>query len=270
VPEPLPPPLDATAVAARVTRPGSVWREIAVVASTGSTNADLLAMAAEGAAEGVVLAAEEQSAGRGRLGRTWTAPPRSGLAVSVLLRPRRPVADLGWLPLLTGLAVAEAVRATAGVAGTVKWPNDVLVGDRKLAGVLAERSGEAVVVGIGLNVGLPADALPVATATSLRVEGADVDGAASRHEVLCALLDRLGARYRGWDAGGDGPGEELWTAYVAASATVGSAVRAELPGGGTVEGDAVDVDRHGRLVVRTPDGRVPVSAGDVVHLRRGG
>jgi BirA family biotin operon repressor/biotin-[acetyl-CoA-carboxylase] ligase len=266
-PELLPPAFDAAALAARVARPGSLWREVAVVASTGSTNTDLVARASRGAPEGLVLVAEEQTAGRGRMGRTWSAPPRSGLAVSVLLRPSRPAADLGWLPLLAGLVTAEAVRAVAGVEATVKWPNDVLVGERKLAGVLAERADEAVVVGIGLNVAARLDQLPVPTATSLRVEGADVDGTAGRAAVLVDLLDRLAARYRAWDAEDDGPGDALWSAYVAASSTLDRPVRVEQPGGGVVEGEAVDVDRAGRLVVRTATGREAVAAGDVVHVR---
>lgn len=133
-----------------------------MVPQTGSTNADLLEAARAGAAEGLVLVAEEQTAGRGRLGRTWSAPAGAALTFSVLLRPAGvPPTRLGWLPLLTGVAVAAAVRAETGVPASLKWPNDVLVGERKLAGILAEAHSDAVVVGVGLNVTLSRAELPV-------------------------------------------------------------------------------------------------------------
>ena len=131
---------------------GRLWTSVRVVASTGSTNADLLA---RGGPEGQVLVAEEQTAGRGRSGRTWVSQPGASLTFSVLLRPASvPPSARGWLPLLTGVAVAAGVRSAAGVAARLKWPNDILVGDRKLAGILAEQSadGDAVVIGVGLNV----------------------------------------------------------------------------------------------------------------------
>ena len=121
---------------------GGLWTAVDVVASTGSTNADLLAraVAAPDAPEGQVLVAEEQTAGRGRLGRSWTSVPGASLTFSVLLRPAPVQAGRrGWLPLMTGVAVASAVRAVAGLDAVLKWPNDVLVGDRKLAGILAEQ-----------------------------------------------------------------------------------------------------------------------------------
>jgi BirA family biotin operon repressor/biotin-[acetyl-CoA-carboxylase] ligase len=137
-------------------RAGSWWRTVRVVGSIGSTNASLADAARAGAAEAALLVAEHQHAGRGRMGRSWQAPARSALTFSVLVRPQVPVADWPWLPLLTGVAVAEAIRRGAGVQAMVKWPNDVLVEDRKLAGVLLERVetpiGPAAVLGIGLNV----------------------------------------------------------------------------------------------------------------------
>ena len=138
--------------AERAVRPGALWREIEVVESTGSTNADLLARALRGEPEGTVLAAEEQRAGRGRMGRTWTSPPRAALTFSLLLKPAVPPARRGWLPLLTGVAVAAAVTKVTGVETGLKWPNDLLAADAKLAGILAEAAGDTVVVGIGLNV----------------------------------------------------------------------------------------------------------------------
>src|SRR5215472_7765872 len=167
------PPLDVTEITHAVVGSGSLWREVRVVAETGSTNADLLAVAREGAREGVVLAAEAQTAGRGRMGRRWASPPRAGLTFSVLLRPYGvPAALLGWVPLLTGAAVAAAVKAVAAVDTSLKWPNDVLAGDTKLGGILAERSGSAVVVGIGVNVYQRRPELPGDGATSLLLEGA--------------------------------------------------------------------------------------------------
>jgi biotin-[acetyl-CoA-carboxylase] ligase BirA-like protein len=165
---------------------GALWTSVEVVPVTGSTNADLLR---RGGAEGQVLVAEEQTAGRGRMGRSWVSQPGVSLTFSVLLRPVSvPAARRGWLSLLTGVAVAAAVRDVAQVSATVKWPNDVLVGERKLAGILAEQSGDAVVVGIGVNVATPAGALPASPgglrATSLLVEG----GSVSREALLAGIL----------------------------------------------------------------------------------
>jgi BirA family transcriptional regulator, biotin operon repressor / biotin---[acetyl-CoA-carboxylase] ligase len=242
---------------------GGLWREVTVVPQTGSTNADLLEQAWAGAAEGLVLVAEEQTAGRGRLGRTWSAPPRSSLIFSVLLRPGGvPPARLGWLPLLTGVAVASAVREQTGVPASLKWPNDVLVGERKLAGILAEAHGDAVVVGVGLNVSLSAAELPVPTATSLLIEGA---ASPDRDRLLVAILAGLGGRYQAWRA--DPDAADLRQDYLRWSATAGRAVRVELPDGAVLTGTAEDVDEVGRLVVRTPDNLVRVGAGDVLHVR---
>src|SRR5690349_11343667 len=199
-------PLDAAALRSRAVRPGALWREIEVVESTGSTNADLLARAQQGEAEGTVLAAEEQRAGRGRMGRTWTAPPRAALTFSLLLKPAVPPARRGWLPLLAGVAVAAAVTRATGVETGLKWPNDLLAADAKLAGILAEAAGDAVVVGIGLNVSTePAEFPPsrpgALPATSLRAAGAT---ALDRTSLLLAILGGLEHWYRAWQqAGGD-------------------------------------------------------------------
>jgi BirA family biotin operon repressor/biotin-[acetyl-CoA-carboxylase] ligase len=251
-------------------RPGGLWREIRVVEETGSTNADLAALAQQGADEGLVLVAEAQTSGRGRLDRTWTAPPRSGLTFSVLLRPGVPAARLAWLPLLAGLAVVRALRGFTELEGVprgrmadaaLKWPNDVLIGDRKLAGILAERAGDAVVVGIGLNVGLRASELPVPTATSLAIEGAPAD----RDPVLRAILRSLAAVYDEFKR--EGGEQALREAYEQVCATVGRQVRVELPGGDVLTGTATGVDEHGRLLVAGAEGVRALSAGDVVHVR---
>jgi len=264
-------PLDAAALRSRAVRPDGLWREIEVVESTGSTNADLLARAQQGEAEGTVLAAEEQRAGRGRMGRTWTAPPRAALTFSLLLKPAVPPARRGWLPLLTGVAVAAAVTRATGVETGLKWPNDLLAADAKLAGILAEAAGDAVVVGIGLNVSTePAEfpnprpgALP---ATSLRAAGAT---ALNREDILLAILDGFERWYRAWQqAGGDPDRSGLRPEYTRLSATIGRTVRAELPGGQALSGPAVGVDSDGRLLVLLSSGsEVAVAAGDVVHLR---
>lgn len=262
------PPLSEAALNRALVRPGSVWTGVTVVERTGSTNADLATSAREGAPEGAVLVAEEQLAGRGRLGRVWTAPPRSGLMVSVLLRPRPPVETQGWLPLLFGVAAATAVRRLAEVDVRLKWPNDLLIGERKLAGVLAERVEDAVVIGMGLNVSLRPDELPVETATSLAVQqGACLD----RDPLLRAVLREVESHYRDWtEAAGDADGSGLRAAYQASSATIGRDVRVELPGGRFLSGRAGGIDQAGHLQVTAEGRRYTLSAGDVVHVRPGG
>jgi BirA family transcriptional regulator, biotin operon repressor / biotin---[acetyl-CoA-carboxylase] ligase len=257
------PPLDAAALGARLVRPGGLWRDIRVTSETGSTNADLLAEAQAGAAEGLVLTAETQTAGRGRLGRSWSSPPRAALVFSVLLRPVTVTpAGRAWLPLLTGIAVAAALRAEAGVTATLKWPNDVLVDGRKVAGILAEAHGGAVVAGVGLNVTLTRAELPVPTATSLLLENATC---LDRERLLAAILTELASRYTAWTAGPDPAG--LRAEYLRWCVTVGREVRVELPGGAALAGTATDVDETGRLAVQTGSGRTLVGAGDVVHVR---
>lgn len=266
-------PLSSTALRRGLVRDGGLWRQVDVVQRTGSTNSDLVARAAEGdLAEGVVLVAEEQSAARGRLDRQWTAPARSGLFFSVLLRPAEiPVARWGWLPLLTGVAVATGLSRVAGVDTALKWPNDLLVtvGDeeRKAGGILAERAGDdGVVIGVGINVSLRADELPVPRAGSLALAGAvNTDRDPLMRGVLRSLEDWYG-RWRG--AGGDPAASGLQETYAAGCATLGRMVRAELPGDRSLVGEAVAVDGDGRLVLATGAGvQEPVGAGDIVHLR---
>src|SRR6266567_2314311 len=268
-------PLDAARLRRAALRPGGLWRDVEVAARTGSTNADLLARALGGEPEGAVLAAEEQSAGRGRMGRTWTSPPRAALTFSLLLKPAVPPARRGWLPLLAGVAVATAVTQVTGVRTGLKWPNDLLTADAKLAGVLAEAAGDAVVVGIGLNVStesaelshlLAAPRPGALPATSLRAAGATT---LDREELLLAILEGFERWYRAWQqAGGDPDRSGLREEYVRWSATIGRTVRAELPGGQVLSGPAVGVDSGGRLLVLLSSGsEVAVAAGDVVHLR---
>jgi BirA family transcriptional regulator, biotin operon repressor / biotin---[acetyl-CoA-carboxylase] ligase len=238
------------------------WALIEVVDETASTNADLLAD--PGAPDHSVLVAEHQSAGRGRLDRDWTSPPRAGLTFSVLFRPTAPVATWGWLPLLTGVALHDAIAPLCPGAA-LKWPNDLLIGDGKVAGILAQTGGaqsdaQAVVIGVGLNVSTTAAELPVPTATSLALAGADVD----RTEVLVSVLTALDARYRQWsDARGDAGACGLATAYRAACATLGREVAVTGTDGVVARGVAEDIDSSGRLKV----GHQVIGAGDVEHLR---
>ena len=236
-----------------------------MVEEIGSTNAELVARAADDAAEGLVLVAEHQVAGRGRLDRTWTSPPRAGVTVSVLLRPDVPAARRAWLSLLTGVALAEAVSATAGVRASLKWPNDLLAADgTKLAGILAESAGTAVVVGVGLNVSTRREELPD-TGTSLElVRAAPVD----RSAVLLGFLRALEPRYRRWvEVLGDPLSSGLAQDYLAWCSTVGATVTVTLPDGSAVEGVAEAVDWDGRLLVRTPAGVLELASGDVRHVR---
>ncbi|WP_329472073.1 biotin--[acetyl-CoA-carboxylase] ligase [Streptomyces sp. NBC_01723] len=266
------PPLDGTALRRALVRQGGLWRRVDVVQRTGSTNSDLVARAAEEElGEGAVLVAEEQTAARGRLDRQWTAPPRSGLFFSVLLRPTEvPVARWGWLPLLTGVAVATGLSRVAGVDTALKWPNDLLVtvGDeeRKAGGILAERAGDGVVVGVGVNVTLRADELPVPQAGSLALAGA---ANTDRDPLLRGVLRSLEDWYGRWrSAEGDPLASGLQETYAAGCATLGRVVRAELPGDRSLVGEAVAVDGDGRLVLATGAGvQEPVGAGDIVHLR---
>ncbi|SHG48294.1 biotin--[acetyl-CoA-carboxylase] ligase [Streptoalloteichus hindustanus] len=253
------------------------WAALDVVDRTGSTNSDLAEAARAGAADRTVLIAEEQTAGRGRQQRSWTSPRGAGLYLSVLWRPRGvPVPRLAWLPLLTGLVLAEVIDELTGVEARVKWPNDLLVGPNraKCAGVLAEvvavQPEPAVVVGVGLNVSHRVDELVTGPgglrATSLAVEG--VTGV-SREQVAIAFLRHLATAEAQWrEAAGDPVGGGLQAAFRQVCATVGQQVRVELPDGVMLHGTAVDVDADGRLVVREASGTlVPVSAGDVVHVR---
>ncbi|MEU6479452.1 biotin--[acetyl-CoA-carboxylase] ligase [Streptomyces sp. NPDC047017] len=267
------PPLNPASLRRGLVREGGLWSEVDVVQRTGSTNADLVARAEAGeAAEGAVLVAEEQTAARGRLDRRWTAPARSGLFFSVLLRPAAvPVARWGWLPLLTGVAVATGLSRAAGVDTALKWPNDLLVTvggeERKAGGILAERAGEGgVVIGVGINVSLRADELPVPQAGSLALADAV---STDRDPLLRAVLRALEEWYGRWrDAGGDPAACGLQEAYAAGCATLGRRVRAELPGDREVVGEAVALDGDGRLVLATEHGvQEPVGAGDIVHLR---
>ncbi|HEY8452845.1 MAG TPA: biotin--[acetyl-CoA-carboxylase] ligase [Natronosporangium sp.] len=262
-------------------RPDGLWSDVRVVTETGSTNADVIRAAEQGAGEGLVLIAESQVAGRGRLGRSWLTPPGTALTLSVLVRPQSiPVARLGWLPLLAGVAVVDACAAvTNEVEAALKWPNDLLVrpagvaGDAwgKCGGILAEAAGpDAIVIGIGINVYQRQDELPAPTdplaypATSLALAGARCD----REVLAVAVLQSLAEWYRRWrETAGDSERSGLAAAYRARCRTLGQPVTVRLPAGAGLRGTAVDVDSDGCLVVRAANGEHRLAAGDVHHVR---
>jgi BirA family biotin operon repressor/biotin-[acetyl-CoA-carboxylase] ligase len=241
-----------------------------VLDSVGSTNTALVGFAtADPAAwpSPAVLVTDDQTAGRGRLGRRWTAPPGTSLAISVLLRPDVPRERLGWLSLLAGTAMAGALRGL-GVAATTKWPNDVLIGGRKVCGVLAEAlpDGDGIVIGAGLNHRLTTDQLPVPTATSLAIEGGPTDP----DVLIAAYLSALSGLLEPFEAaGGDPERGGLRAAVEAACGTIGHRVRIALPDGSALVGRAVGIDDDGRIeVVRDGvPGRAAIASGDVEHLR---
>ena len=292
------PPLREPALRRALQAPDGPWRRIEVVAQTGSTNADLVARARAGEEAGLVLVADHQSAGRGRLARPWTTPPRAALAASVLLRPEGvPPARLGWLSLLAGVAVTDTLVRRCGLAAVLKWPNDVLIagaapgqdGERKVCGVLAEAvpgspgagpgradpGGPAVVVGVGINVTQTAQELPEPTGTALAATSLRLAGAATtdRDTVLRDYLRRLADRYADFVAAdGDPRARGLAATYRQRCATLGRQVELHLPDGAVERGTADEVDDDGQLVVRltagTDAGRLRAfAAGDVVHAR---
>ncbi|HET7683137.1 MAG TPA: biotin--[acetyl-CoA-carboxylase] ligase [Marmoricola sp.] len=239
---------------------GPSWT-VRLLAEAASTNV----LAAADARPGLVVVADHQTAGRGRLDRSWETPAGVALTFSAVVDPGLPDARWPLLPLAVAVAVAQAVRRSAGVSPELKWPNDVLVDGRKLAGILLERVGPPArgsrplaVVGIGLNVDQTADELPVPTATSLRIEGATVERTALFGAVLAALEETLAVLRA--DA------ERVLASYREQCSTLGAAVEVQLPGGELLSGTAEAIDGHGRVVVA---GRA-VAAGDVVHLRRHG
>lgn len=234
--------------------PAAPWAPVVRrVDEVASTNAEVLDAARRGAAEGLTVVAGHQTAGRGRRGRCWEAPPGSSLLVSVLLRPSQPA----LVPVVAGLAALEACDGVAGLRPGLKWPNDVVVGEGKLGGVLVEAAAGAVAVGLGLNVAwespLPPGGADLLTLTGRRIDPAD---------LLHAFLASLGElRLR--------PPADLLDRYRRDCVTLGRQVRVEAPGGRWSEGVAVDVDGDGALVLEGDGTRRTVPAGDVVHLRPG-
>lgn len=271
------PPLDATALRAALAGPNGPWHQLDVVDKTGSTNADLLARVDAGEdIDGVVLLAEHQTAGRGRHGRHWQAPPRSQVALSVGVNATAvPTSGWGWLMLAAGVAVVDALAEAGGVEAGLKWPNDVVVGGGKLAGILAEVANpkptpqNVIVVGLGLNVTMTADEAPEPLnipATSLTMLGAPIT---DRNVLADKVLRQLATRIAAWRSAG-GADDALVADYRRCSRTLGSRVRASLPGDRQVEGIATAIDDLGQLCIDTGGQTVTVSAGDVTQLRSDG
>jgi len=259
-------PLDVATLRDGLVGPGLPWRELDVVAETGSTNADLLAQAEAGAdIDGSVLLAEYQNAGRGRHGRQWSAPRGTQVALSVgVAAASVPHGGWGWLTLAAGVAVADAVAA-AGVRAGLKWPNDVLVDGGKLAGILAEVAApsQVIVLGLGLNVTLTAEQAPDLHATSLLMLGSS---AVDRNALARRILRELAVRIDAWRAAG-GADAALISDYQRYSLTLNSRVRASMPGDRELVGVARSIDETGRLCVDTGGQTVAISAGDITHLR---
>lgn len=244
-----------------------LWGPIHIHHSVASTNTMLASAASDGAQQGVVITAEEQTAGRGRGVKRWQSPVHAGIAVSMLLRPQLPAARWSWLPLLVGVAVCDTLESACAVTATLKWPNDVLVGQTalKVAGILAEVANGGVVVGVGLNVSVQRDEFPDSAATSLALETSQLP---SRSELLTTLLDHVEQWYAVWQrSGADAYGSGLDAAYRARSDTLGRQVTANLPDGAVVRGRAADIDCSGRLCIDTAGGRIAVAAGEVQRVR---
>jgi BirA family transcriptional regulator, biotin operon repressor / biotin---[acetyl-CoA-carboxylase] ligase len=261
--DPLPPEFDE-ALARAASRLGAFGREVIWYSDVSSTSDVAAALAGRGAAEGLVVAANAQSAGRGRLGRVWVSPPGAGLYLSVVLRPTQQVIPM--VTIAAGVAVAEGIQTASGLRAELKWPNDVYIGPRKVAGVLAEASANAgdgriirhVVLGFGVNVMRAAYPPDIACrATSLEEElGRNVDRALLMVECLAALAERYTDLAQGRSAGV----LEQWRAR--ATARLGCKVRWEATGE-ALEGIAEDIDNTGALVVRTPSGPIRVTSGEV-------
>lgn len=251
---------------------GTVFTELRWVTETGSTNADLLEQARAGAPEGRVLVADHQTAGRGRLDRSWEAPPGSSLLMSVLLRPALEADQVHLLSMALGVSSVLGVQRVAGVSPRLKWPNDLVLdtpaGERKLAGILAEAElgGEgvvAVVLGLGLNVRWPTELPPGLAETAVALDHV-TDRPVDRGDLLVEIL--RGLHHYHERLGSPSGREGLRWEYRASCATIGRRVHVQL-GAETLEGTAVEIAPTGALVLDTSDGRREVAAGDVVHLR---
>ncbi|MFM1985352.1 MAG: hypothetical protein RLZZ295_518 [Actinomycetota bacterium] len=230
------------------------WR-VSVVELTSTTQGDLVEQVRQGKAQvGDVIVAEFQSAGRGRLDRSFEAAKASALLFSFYIEPKRNRDDWGWIPLIAGYSVAKTLHA---FHPKIKWPNDILINDKKVSGLIAEVAGNGVVVGIGVNVGMEESELPVDTATSLLLEGG-VD--LTRDQLLCEILEEFEDHFLQWDQGID----EVQPLYAHLSATLGKEVRIEYPGGKTHLAKADSISDTGALVL---DDGTHVQSADVIHLR---
>ena len=242
------------------------------VATTGSTNADLAHYAKTDPAnwpELSVLVADFQDSGRGRLDRSWIAPAGSSLMASILVRPKfSNPAGYGWLGLLAGLAITETIQSQSSLQVGMKWPNDVLIGEKKVSGILAEALPDlsGVVIGFGVNLNQTPGQLPVETATSLAIEGLAM---VKRDAWLFEILERFIQGYKLLTQNqGDASNSGLWKQVLDKSITLGEKVRVSFPDGQELLGLAVSMDETGRLLIESAGNTTAVSAGDVLHLRK--
>lgn len=244
-------PLDTSIINAAL---GQYWRVI-VVELTGSTQRDLVTLARAGtAAAGDVIVADYQSDGRGRLMRSFDAPQGTALLFSFFIQPKRTQDDWGYIPLIVGTSLAQVL---SDFGAKLKWPNDVLISEKKVAGIIAETTDDGIVIGVGINVGMQVHQLPVPTATSLLIEGARN---VTRNQLLVEFLNNFEEKFLAWDGGRD----EISADYLKLSATIGREVRVEYPHGVSENGLAVSISHRGELVLASGQ---HVQAGDIVHLR---
>ena len=248
------PPLDSSVISEKISR---YWR-VSVVEVTGSTQDDLAQLVADNKAKsGDVIATEFQSAGRGRLDRKFDAPATSALMFSLFVEPRREKSDWSFLPLLTGLSAIFALTNIGPESSpTLKWPNDILLNGGKVGGIIAQSGGNGVIIGVGINVGMSREELPVATATSLALQEFPN---LNRNHILSTFLSTFEELLQRWESG-----EDLRHLYRERSATIGAEIRIEHPDGSHKNGRAVDITPAGELILE--DG-ARVTVGDIVHLR---
>jgi BirA family biotin operon repressor/biotin-[acetyl-CoA-carboxylase] ligase len=228
-----------------------------VVELTESTQSDLANLVNSSVAKsGEVIIAEFQSAGRGRLDRTFLAPPQSALLFSFYIEPKREVSDWSFISFLAALSMQEVISKDLIEVATLKWPNDILIGDKKVAGLLAQQTNRGVIVGIGLNVAMGETELPVPSATSLALCGSNN---LNRNELVANFLNRFEVALHEWDSGKD-----FQEKYRQVSSTIGGRVRVDVVGRDSIEGEAVAISTQGALILANG---YEVNVGDVVHLR---
>ena len=229
-----------------------------MVEVTGSTQDDLYQLASTGnAIPKTILASEYQSSGRGRLDRTFIAPPMSALTFSIYIEPKVERDEWSFLTLLAGLSVHEALHALDPQTQVgIKWPNDLLINEAKFVGMIAQATPKGVVLGIGINVGMSKEELPVEGATSLALAGfAQLD----RNIILATIINHFEINLEMWEHD-----QSFLAEYRSASVTIGSDVEVSLPGGEILRSRAVDISNTGALILASGD---EVTVGDVVHLR---
>jgi BirA family biotin operon repressor/biotin-[acetyl-CoA-carboxylase] ligase len=229
-----------------------------VVEVTGSTQDDLYQLAStDSVIPKTILASEYQTSGRGRLDRTFTAPPMSALTFSLYIEPKVEREEWSFITLLAGLSVHEALAALdPQVSVGIKWPNDLLIGEKKFVGMIAQATKKGIILGIGINVGMTAEELPVENATSLALEGfANLD----RNEILASIINHFEINVEMWEHD-----KSFLAEYRSASVTIGKDVEVTLPGGELIHSKAIDISNAGALLLE--DG-TEVTVGDVVHLR---